>query len=167
MKSSNKLTNQTSIYLLRLTIFGFTMIGALIAIFLLPIIYRDWSNEFPDFSFMRLPLLVGLSIAAAAFFTALYHANKILSYIANGTAFAERTVDALGAIKICAFVVSGAFVLNMPAAYFVAEDDDAPGLIVIAFAFTAAPFIIAVFAAVMQQLLMNVIRIKSENDLTV
>lgn len=55
----------------------------------------------------------------------------------------------------------------MPFVYFLAEKDDAPGLIIIGFVPIFASIVIAVFAAVLQRLLQEAINIKSENDLTV
>jgi hypothetical protein len=50
---------------------------------------------------------------------------------------------------------------------YVAQKDDAPGLFALALVFIGASFSVAVFAAVLQQLLQNAIAIKKENDLTV
>lgn len=55
----------------------------------------------------------------------------------------------------------------MPLIYEMAQEADAPGLIVLGLVMTCAPIVIAVFAAVLQKLLKNAIEIKSENDLTV
>ena len=55
----------------------------------------------------------------------------------------------------------------MPYIYYVAERDDAPGGILIGLILIAAPTIVTVFAATLEELLKNAIEIKSENDLTV
>jgi len=55
----------------------------------------------------------------------------------------------------------------MPLFYLFAEKDDAPGVILIGMVIIFASMVIAVFAAVLQKLLKNVLDIKSENDLTV
>jgi len=55
----------------------------------------------------------------------------------------------------------------MPLVYVLAEDEDAPGLILFGTAFVFAPLVIAFFAAVLQKLLKQAIDIQSENDLTI
>ena len=59
------------------------------------------------------------------------------------------------------------YLFVMPLVFFVADADDAPGLIIMGMVFTCSPLIIATFAAVLQKLLQNVIDIKKENELTV
>ncbi|MGG2054581.1 DUF2975 domain-containing protein [Lysinibacillus pakistanensis] len=104
---------------------------------------------------------------AIAYFIALYTTIKLLSYIDQNIAFSERSVKALITIKYCAIIISSLYVVAMPMIYYVAEVDDAPGLIIIGMVIIFASFIVAVFAAVLQKLLKNAIDIKSENDLTV
>ncbi len=77
------------------------------------------------------------------------------------------SVKALKNIKICALIITGLYVVILPFVYFVAELDDAPGLIIIGMIPAFASIVIAVFAAVLQRLLQEAILIKSENDLTV
>ncbi len=104
---------------------------------------------------------------AIPFFFALYQAFKLLSYIDKNKAFSELSVKALKNIKYCAITISILYAVGMPFFYLIAEEDDAPGLIVIGLVIIFASMVIAVFAAVLQKLLKEAIDIKSENDLTV
>lgn len=113
------------------------------------------------------PILLGLYIPAVPFFFALFQALKLLNYVDTNTAFSERSVNAIWIIKYCAAVISIFFAAFMPYIFYVAENDDAPGVAAIGLVFTFAPLVIAVFAAVLQQLLQSAIDIKAENDLTV
>jgi hypothetical protein len=113
------------------------------------------------------PIIIGLYVAAIPFFIALHQAVKLLSYIETKTAFSTLSVKALERIKYCATIISTLFVLGSPYIYIRAELDDAPGLLAVSLVIIFASFIIATFAAVLQELLTNVIAIKSENDLTV
>lgn len=70
-------------------------------------------------------------------------------------------------IKYCAITICSLHVLGLPLYYLVADKDDATGLIFVGMVIPFASFVIAVFAAVLQRLLQEVINIKSENDLTV
>jgi len=55
----------------------------------------------------------------------------------------------------------------LPLAFFVAEIQDAPGLIVMSDAFASAPLVVATFAAVLQKLVQNALDMKMEHDLTI
>ena len=55
----------------------------------------------------------------------------------------------------------------MPYVFYLADMDDAPGLVAIGLVIVFASFVIGAFAAVLQKLIQNAVEIKSENDLTV
>lgn len=114
-----------------------------------------------------LPALTGMYASAIPFFYALYLALRLLSYIDKNEAFSERSVRALRNIKYCAAAVSILYAAISPCLYFMAQKDDAPGLLAIGLVIIFAALAIAVFAAVLQMLLKNAIDIKSENDLTI
>jgi len=116
---------------------------------------------------MFLPLMLGMLVAAVPFFFGLYQGVLLLSYIDKNIAFSELSVKAIKKIKYSAGVISVLYALMMPYIIYVAERDDAPGAVIIGLIFIFAPFVIAVFAAVLERLLQNAIDIKSENDLTV
>ncbi|MEX1112651.1 MAG: DUF2975 domain-containing protein [Candidatus Andersenbacteria bacterium] len=113
------------------------------------------------------PLLLGMYVPAIPFFIALYQTLKLLRYIDKNKAFSPLSVQALKNIKYCAGAVSALYAVGMPYILYVAELDDAPGAVAIGLVIIFASLVIAVFAAVLEQLLQNAIAIKSENDLTV
>jgi hypothetical protein len=113
------------------------------------------------------PILLGLYIPAIPFFYALFQTLKLLNYIDKNKAFSESSVNALGNIKKCAVLISGLFILGMPYIFSVADRDDAPGVAAIGFLIIGASIVIAVFAAVLQMLMISGMALKSENDLTV
>lgn len=113
------------------------------------------------------PILLGLYIPAIPFFFALYQAIKLLDYIDKNQAFSLSAVMAFRNIKWSAVVISGLLAVGMPYIFYVAEKDDAPGVVAIALVIIFASFVIATFAAVLQKLIQNAVAIKSENDLTV
>lgn len=113
------------------------------------------------------PLMIGLYLPAIPFFYALYQAYKLLNYIDENKAFSELSVDAFKKIKFCALSISGVFTLSLPYVFYLADMDDAPGLVAIGLVIVFASFVIGAFAAVLQKLIQNAVEIKSENDLTV
>jgi hypothetical protein len=112
-------------------------------------------------------LLIGMNLAAIPFLIGLYQGWRLLGFIDKNTAFSKASVAALGVIKYCAIIIGVIYVANLPWIYHLSQQTDAPGLMVIGLILTGGPLVVAVFAAVLQKLLRNAIRLKSENDLTV
>lgn len=56
---------------------------------------------------------------------------------------------------------------TLPFVYYNADKGDAPGLIFIALAFVLVPLAIAAFISVMEKILINSIKFKQENELTI
>ncbi|WP_256760462.1 DUF2975 domain-containing protein [Cohnella sp. WQ 127256] len=138
-----------------------------VCIFLVPEIANYAAELYPDRTYLKSLLYIDLYASAVPFYVALYQALQLLSYIDKNKAFSELSVWALKNIKNCAIAISVLYALGMPLFYFVADKDDAPGIIVIGMVIIFASLVIAVFAAVLQMLLKEAIDIKSENDLTV
>lgn len=113
------------------------------------------------------PILLGLYVPAMPFFFALYQAMKLLGFIDKNEAFSSLSISALKNIKYCAIIISVVFAAGMPYIFHAADQDDAPGVVLLGFIIIFASAVIATFAAVLQKLLQNVIDIKTENDLTV
>ena len=113
------------------------------------------------------PFIIYGYIASIPFFMALYQAFKLLGYVDNNQVFSQSAVKAVRNIKYCAVTISILYVVGMPLLYFIAEADDAPGVIIIGLVIIFASMVIAVFAAVLQKLLKEAIDIKAENDLIV
>lgn len=116
---------------------------------------------------MYLPVLLYMFLPAAPFYLALYQGLQLLKSIDTNTAFSDTSAKALRTIKYSAFTMSALYAAGMPLVIYVAEKDDAPGAVLIALVFIVAPLVIGVFAAVLEQLMLNALQIKSENDLTV
>lgn len=136
-----------------------------LCIFWLPLFAKGAAAYYPAWAY--LPVFISLYATAILFFFALYQTLKLLTYIDQSRAFSELSVKALQNIKYCATIISIMYVICLPLLYYMAEVDDAPGIVAFGFVITFASVIIAVFAAVLQKLLKNAIDIKSENDLTV
>ena len=113
------------------------------------------------------PILLGMCVTAIPFGIGLFQALKLLNYIDRNEAFSELSVKALNVIKINAIIISALYAAGMPYIYYVAEMDDAPGVILIGMVLVGAPAVVAVVVAILIRLLQNAIHIKSENDLTV
>jgi hypothetical protein len=113
------------------------------------------------------PILIGMLLAAVPFFIGAYQTFKLLTYIDKSKAFSKFSISALKKIKYCGIIISALYGLGMPYIFIVAERDDAPGVVLLGLIFTFAPMAVAVFSAILQQLIQNAIDLKSENELTV
>ncbi|WP_175639365.1 DUF2975 domain-containing protein [Metabacillus schmidteae] len=158
MKIGSTLFLKLAVFLMGTPVLGFGTFG---------FIWLAKNPANPDYAHILYPIVIGVYVAVIPFFIALFQAFKLLSYIDKNQAFSELSVKALRVIKFCAVTISGLFVVILPFIFFVAEMDDAPGLVIIGMVPIFASLVIAVFAAVLQKLLQEAINIKSENDLTV
>lgn len=138
-----------------------------LCVFLFPNVWVGAPKEWPQVTHVLYPALIGLFASAIPFFIALFQAFTLLHLIDKNEAFSDRSVKALAAIKYCAIVFSALYMTAMPLAFVVADLDDAPGLVVIAFAVACSPLIVATFAAVVQRLVQSAVAMKAEHDFTI
>ena len=136
-------------------------------IFALPRFAETAKEELPELAYLRNPAMIGWYATAIPFFFALYQALKILGYIDKRNAFSDLSVKALKRIKYSAVSISILFSAGLPLIYFIADTEDAPGIMLIGLVIAFAPIVIATFAAVLQRLLKEAIDIKTENDSTI
>lgn len=113
------------------------------------------------------PILIGMYVSVLPFYIALYQTLQLLKYIDQNKAFSGLSVKALNVVKYCALTISGLYAAGMPYIFIVAENDDAPGVILIGLIIVGASLVIATSAGVLRRLLQNAIDLKSENDLMV
>jgi O-antigen/teichoic acid export membrane protein len=148
-------------HILRLTVILIALPVIATLLFALPVALRS------DNTGLYRPIVLGLYVTAIPFFIALERAFRLLGYVDRNEAFSNLSVQALRTIKRCAIAISAAFAAGLPYAYFVADQDDAPGVMGIAMVVVFAAAVIATFAALLQKIMQDAIDIKSENDLTV
>ncbi len=133
----------------------------------IPAMWAAVSDEYPSIVVAIRSLLIVMLLASVPFFIAVKQAFNLLSYIDANTAFSLRSVLALKRIALSGIAISTLYIAALPLFYIWADQDDAPGLVVIGMVMVAAPLVVSVFAAVLQRLLRQAISIKFENDLTV
>ena len=140
-----------------------------LCIFALPALWISVSNdwEYGDIAYAFYGIVTAMYLAAIPFFYALYQSLKLLSYIDKNKAFSMLSVRALRKITYCGVLIAAIFLAMEPFLYVWAEHDDAPGVILFGMIIAGASLTISVFAAVLQRLLRDAIKMKKENDLTV
>lgn len=160
------LIKKGSTLLLKVVLVVMSLAMLALCIFFFPYMPSGIMAEFPavgNIAYLSLTIALG----AFPFFLVIYQAFKILIYIDKNTAFSENAVKAFKNIKYSALIMSFLYLLNMPLFFYIAQADDAPGLVMFGFLFAMSPAVVATFAAVLERLFQNVLNIKSENDLTV
>lgn len=139
-----------------------------LTIFAFANIWVGAAAEWPDFTYVIYPGLLGIFLTVIPFLFALFQAFKLLQYIDKNNAFSDLSIKALRYIKYSAVTMTVLYMVAiMPIAFIVAHLDDAPGAVPIAAAFACTPLVVATFAAVLQKLIQSGLDLKSENDLTV
>lgn len=156
------------ILFLQIAIVGLALVVLGLGALALPNIFNGWALEYPNMANARYPFVIGLGLTILPFLFALTQGMKLLVSVQKNTAFSAKSTRALKNIKNAALSIAFIYAAELPIIFNVAQTEDAPGLILIWSAlFVGIPLVIAVFSGVVQQLLQNVIDIKSENDLTV
>lgn len=155
-----QITRKGSTFFLKTVIVLFGLAVLVLCIFLISELFtQDIGGYFP--------IVIGMLITAIPFFIGVYQTLKLLNYIDKNNTFSFASINTLKKIKYCGAAISALYAVGMPYIFIVAERDDAPGVVLLGLIFTFAPMAVAVFSAVLQQLLQNAMNLKSENELTV
>lgn len=138
--------------------------GLFIGSFLFIVIPEE--TDFSELGIMHY-FVLAIYVSAIPFYLALYQTLKLLKYVDESRAFSELSVVALNYIKYCGIVISVIFALCLPFLFYLAQAADAPGVAAMGLVLTASPLAISTFSAVLQKVLHEALKMKSENELTV
>lgn len=138
-----------------------------LCVFLLPTVWSSAYVEYPSYGYIVQIITAAMYLTVVPFFFGIYQGWKILGAIDKGHVFSKNVVSSLGAITRYAGFISFVYVLMLPFFYIWADNDDAPGLMAIGLFLIGMPLIISVTMGLLQRLLGEAVKIKSENDLTV
>lgn len=164
----SKLVKHGSTLFLHAAILGAAFVVALLSSWAIVDVYGHWAEDSPELANWQYPIIFVIAACALTFCVAVHQIWKLLSLIDKNKAFTEASVRTMKNVKYCGLLISGLFATWLPLVFHAAQNEDAPGLILIFGAiFIGVPFVIAIFAGVAQRLFQNAIDIKKENDLTV
>lgn len=93
--------------------------------------------------------------------------NQLLNIIQNQQVFSKSALPIVRKIKNTIFLIGLDLIGILPFIYHGAQVEDAPGLVLIGLGIVCLPFAVGIFAAILEQLLIKAINMKTENDLTV
>jgi Protein of unknown function (DUF3036). len=159
--------NRISILFLRAAVLAIGAGVLALCIFALPAMWQAVDQEHKDITYALYGILTAFYVAAVPFFIGLYQAWRLLNLISKSRAFSRPAVKAFRRIAYCAVVISAVLASSLPFFYVWAQDEDAPGLVVIGMFFVGASLTVSVFATLLERLFSDAVDIKSENDLTV
>lgn len=136
-----------------------------LCIFWVPTLADRAVNMYPEFLFLKYPVLLFILITAIPFYIALYQTVRLLNFIENKNAFSDMAVAALKHIKRYAMADTILYILGLAALGFLKALH--PGIVIMGGVIAFAALTVSLFAALLQELLRNALEIKAENDLTV
>lgn len=159
---------KSSTLLLKTTLVFMGLIVLALTVFALPKLYIGALAEFPYAPNAILGIVIVLYAVAFPYFFVLQQSWKLLILIDQNRSFSKFSVTAFRNIKYASLIGGLLLMIGfVPLLYPIAEEDDAPGLLIYGFLFACIPFVVSVFAAVLQKLFQNAVDIKFENDLTI
>lgn len=160
-KNSSTLLLKTALVFMGLVVLA-------VAVFALPYLYKGAIIEFPYATNAILGIVIVLYAVVVPYLFVLLQSWKLLVLIDQNLGFSQFSITAFRRIKYAALVGGLLLMIGfLPLLYPIAEEDDAPGLLIYGFLIACIPFVVSVFAAVLEKLFQNAVDIKSENDLTV
>ena len=113
------------------------------------------------------PFLALVYAGSIPFFFALYQAFKLLGYAAQNKVFSKPAVKALRTIKHCALAIIGFVLVEEIVIVLNHGSDDLAGGVFVGVLITFGSIVVAVVAAMFEQILQDAVDMKSKNDLTV
>jgi hypothetical protein len=113
------------------------------------------------------PILIGVVLSTIPLLYVFYQAFLLLNNIDNNLSLSESSVNSLRKIKVSSFLISLMYLIGSPFIFNVAQQDDAPGVVLINIILLLGSFSVGVFTYILQKLLINAIEYKSENELTI
>ncbi|GAE35976.1 DUF2975 domain-containing protein [Halalkalibacter akibai] len=159
------IAEQGKTLLLKIAVFIIGITILILSIYWLPWQANVLAEMYPEYIYLKYPLLVGIYLTTIPFFFALYQSLKLLTFIDKNTAFSRSSVKSLNDIKcsgITIIILYGIGIITL-----ITQDAGNPGILLIGLVIMFVTVMISLFAAILQNLLKNAIAIKSENDLTV
>ncbi|WP_084242871.1 DUF2975 domain-containing protein [Planomicrobium okeanokoites] len=143
--------------------------GAVLAlcVFGLPGMAARDAELHPETAYLQYPFLLSAYVFFIPIFIAMYQAFMLLTYVERNQAFSELAVKSLKIIRYCAYAVIAFIVLGELATIALIRGEDITHIITLGAIGSFACITIAVFAGLLQKLLKDAIRIRSDNEMIV
>ncbi|PTQ56232.1 MAG: hypothetical protein BSOLF_0572 [Candidatus Carbobacillus altaicus] len=136
-----------------------------ISIFWLPNTANTLAKANPEYAYLKYPLLLGIYLTCIPFYIGVFNGYIILKLIEKDKAFTEYTNRSLTYIFYSSIGIILMYILGI--VYLIFNGAGQPGIVFIGVGIILMSFIIASAAGVLKALLVKVIEIKNEYDLTI
>ena len=150
---------------LKVVLLIISMVTIGLCTFALPSLAGYTAEMYPEYAFLKYPILIGLYFTVIPFFFALYESYKLLNIIRDKNAFSELALISLRHIIICAIAIITLYAIG--SLIMAISNALHPGIAILGLVIIFTSLIIAVFSAVLRELLRSAIQLKVENELTV
>ncbi|WP_270346069.1 DUF2975 domain-containing protein [Enterococcus thailandicus] len=110
---------------------------------------------------------ISLYLSAIASLLIIYYMYRMLVLVDNDRAFSAMSliyVRAIFRLTIMEFIV---LIGTVPFVYYIADNDDAPGVMIIGLGMLIIPLAVATFVSIIEKLLKNAIELKLDYELTI
>lgn len=102
----------TTLTFLKVAVLIIAMVVLGMCTFALPPLAGYTAEMYPEFAFLKYPILIGLYFTVIPFFFALYEFYKLLNVIRNKNAFSELAIISLRHIMICAIIITVLYIIG-------------------------------------------------------
>ncbi|WP_440895341.1 DUF2975 domain-containing protein [Amphibacillus sp. Q70] len=144
-------------------IIALIMLGCLA--FFVPHLVDRATEVNPAYAYLKIPVLIGLSLTAIPFYFALLQALKLIQLIEINQAFSKQSIKALDNIKKAAIVILGLYIIGLILLLIINALH--LGIAIMGLVIIFVTVVIIFFTSVLLELLTHALKIKIENDLTV
>lgn len=110
---------------------------------------------------------ISLYLSAIASLLIIYYMYRMLGLVDSNTAFSAMSLVYVYTIFRLALIEFIVLTGTLPFAYFIADNDDAPGVMIIGLGMLFIPLAVATFVSIIEKLLKNAIELKLDSELTI
>ncbi|MDO3413276.1 DUF2975 domain-containing protein [Saccharibacillus sp. CPCC 101409] len=142
---------------------GLTVIG--LCIFWLPAQAALAGARFPEFAYLKLPVLLGLYATAVPFLLAIHRAIRLLGELRGGISFPAASAAILVFIRRCALIIAALYIAGM--AFLFTQSALHPGIVLAGLTIILLSLTVVTCAALLQKLLERGSELQRENELTI
>lgn len=151
--------------ILRIAVILVTITILLACVYWIPNIANFMEDHAPEFSYIKLPLLLGIYLTAIPFCIAVFNVFKLLKLIEEDVVFSMDSIKILSIISKCSIAEIVLYSLGL--VYLYINNAMQPGIILLSLLIMLAAFIIYIFIEILEELLLKAVQIKTENELTI
>ncbi|WP_218043509.1 DUF2975 domain-containing protein [Lentilactobacillus dabitei] len=125
------------------------------------------SDIYPQIGWELYVFAFFLYLSAVFFYIAEGYAYRILQLIDHDNVFSGQALQAIKRIKYALAGMGICYIFFLPMVYQLAIAEDAPGLVLMMAIVAMIPFVVSVFAAILEKLLEKATQLKLESQYTV